>query len=364
MTKKTELYDDHVKLGAKIVDFEGWLMPMQYEGISKEHINVRTNAGIFDVSHMGTFEVSGKKAAEFLDYITPSRCVKLENMQAIYSFLLTEKAAFVDDIIVYKISDEKFYIVVNSANKKKDFEWIKSHIKDNIELADLSDHFTLIAIQGPKAESILRKITDTDITDIAPFHMRYINVKSIRNVLIARTGYTGEDGFEIFVTKENASQIWNMLIEAGTPEGLKPVGLGARDTLRLEMKYALYGHEIDDTTNPLEAGLRWVVKFKKSTDFIGKDALTKIKDAGITRKLIGFKMLDKAIPRHGYKIVLDGKEIGIVTSGTLSPSLQIPIGIGYVSKDFSETGSKFSIDIRGKERLAEVIETPFYRRPL
>lgn len=364
MSKKTVLHDEHLKLGGRMVDFAGWIMPVQYSGVTDEHIATRKSAGLFDVSHMGTFEISGKNASLFLDYLTPTDASGLSNGQASYSLLMNERATIIDDIIIYKFQPEKFYMVVNASNVEKDFEWIKQNLGShkNVELKDLSDKIALIAIQGPKAAATLSKITDASLSEIQVFHLCEINIKGSGKVLIARTGYTGEDGFEIFAPAEKAVQTWNSLLEAGREDGLKPAGLGARDTLRLEMKYCLYGHEIDDTTNPLEAGLKWVIKFKKESDFIGKAALLKAKDEGIKRKLVGFKMLDKAVPRHGYTIMKDGNKIGDVTSGTFSPSLQIPIGIGYVKTEFADIGTKIYVDIRGKERLAEVVKTPFYTK--
>lgn len=359
MSKRTILFDEHKKLGAKIVDFAGWEMPIQYTGVKEEHLAVRKNAGLFDVSHMGTFEISGKNAASFLDYLTPSNNSELLAGKAQYSLLLKETGCPIDDVIIYRLENDRFFMVVNASNLEKDFTWIKEHLKDEVELKNLSNDFCLMAIQGPKTEKILSKLTDSDLKNIKTFHLDYINLKNAGKTLVARTGYTGEDGFEIFAAKNSAVQIWNSLIEAGNEDGIKAVGLGARDTLRLEMKYSLYGHELTEETNALEAGLKWVIKLKKPVDFIGKMTLKNIQEQGSNRKLIGFKMLDKAIPRHGYEIKADGNIIGTVTSGTFSPSLEIPIGIGYVEKDFSKIGSKIIIDIRGRERQAEVVKTPF-----
>lgn len=362
MPKRTRLYEEHKKLGGKIVDFAGWEMPIQYEGITEEHLAVRKAAGIFDVSHMGVFEISGKNVCEFLDYLTPSDNTNLSVGQAQYSLLLTDAGTFVDDIILYKLSPDKFFVVVNASNLEKDFQWIKDHIKGDVELKNLSSNYTLIALQGPRAANILSKLTSADLSSIKTFHLATVDIKGIGDILIARTGYTGEDGFEIFAPAASATKVWNMLLETGKSDGLRPIGLAARDTLRLEMKYSLYGHEINNETNALEANLRWVIKFKKPSNFIGRKTLEKIRDEGLTRKLIGFKMIDKGIPRQGYPIKASGKAVGFVTSGTFSPSLNEPIGIGYVEMDLSEIGSKFFIDIRGKERLAEVVKTPFYNK--
>jgi aminomethyltransferase len=362
MSKRTPIYEEHKKLGGKIIDFAGWEMPVQYTGIADEHKAVREFTGLFDVSHMGTFEISGKDAAEFLDYLTPSDISKSADGKATYSLLLKENGTIIDDIIIYRFSEKKFYMVVNASNLEKDFGWIKKHLKGEVNLTDRSKDFTLLAIQGPKTAAILSKVTNTDLSTIKKFHLAEINIKGVGTATLARTGYTGEDGFEMFVTADKATKLWNTLIEIGKDDGLKPIGLAARDTLRLEMKYALYGHELSEDTNALEAGLRWIIKFKKSSDFIGKEALKKIRSEGVKRKLVGFKMVERAIPRHGYAIVCDKRTVGRVTSGTFSPSLGEPIGIGYVEAGLAGLGTKFSIDIRGKERLAEVVETPFYKK--
>lgn len=363
MSRQTPLYNEHKRLGARMVEFAGWEMPVQYTGVTDEHLAVRNAAGIFDVSHMGIFEITGDGAPDFLDYLTPSDNGCLANGRAQYSLLLTDQGTIVDDIIIYRISNTRFLMVVNASNLEKDFSWIKTHLKPDAKLKDLSNDHALLALQGPKAASILSKITDTDIDKIGIFHLATGNVSGAGEVILARTGYTGEDGFEIFVASDKAVRLWNTLLKEGEDHGLKPAGLGARDTLRLEMKYTLYGNEISEETNALEAGLRWVIKFKKPGDFIGRAALQRIRDAGVSKKLVGFKMIDKAIPRHGYLITKEGRKVGEVTSGTFSPSLKIPIGIGYVEAGMTETGTKFSIDIRGKERLAEVVKTPFYKRP-
>jgi aminomethyltransferase len=364
--KHTPLYNEHVKLKAKMVEFGGWKMPVLYTSVIDEHLAVRKNAGIFDVSHMGEFEFKGKDALECVQYLTTNDISKTNDNQAVYSLLCNEHGTLVDDIIVYKFNNEHILFVVNASNIDKDWAWVTSHKKGNVELKNRSDDFALIAIQGPKAAEILQKISSAKISDIKTFHMAMSTVAEEPNCLLARTGYTGEDGFEIFSRPNAASKIWTTLLETGIPLGLKPAGLGARDTLRLEMKYSLYGHEINDKTNPLEAGLGWVVKLAKP-DFIGKSAIEKVKAEGIKRKCIGFQLIDPGIPREGYKIYLNDErrtvnnELGFVTSGTMSPSLSKPIGTGYVPVDYSKIGSKFFVDIRGKLRLAEVVETPFYK---
>lgn len=362
MPKHTPLYNEHIKLGARMVEFAGWEMPVQYSGVTDEHLAVRTAAGLFDVSHMGIFEISGPDAVEFLDYLTPSNNQKLADGQAQYSLFLTAKGTIIDDIIIYRISAEYFLMVVNAINFEKDYNWVKKNLKGSVEFKTLNHKYAILALQGPRAVSIISKISSAEIEKIKAFHLASVEIKGVGEVILARTGYTGEDGFEIFVENSQAANLWDILMETGKEDGIKPVGLGARDTLRLEMKYTLYGHEISEDTNALEAGLRWVIKFKKRSDFIGKDALKKIKEEGLKRKLIGFKMIDRGIPRDGYAIMADGRRYGHVTSGTFSPSLKMPIGIGYVDVHLSEIGTQFSIDIRGKERLAEVVKTPFYKK--
>jgi len=361
MSEKTPLYNEHVKLGGKIVDFAGWQMPIQYSGIINEHNAVRQAAGLFDVSHMGEFEFSGERALETVNYLTANNAATLVDGQAQYSMLLNERGTVIDDIILYRFSHDNFLMVVNAANAKKDFDWILSQKNTNVSISDKSKDFALIAFQGPKTDAILSKLTDIDLSSIEQFHFKKGSICNESNCIIARTGYTGERGFEIFCSPKSAPKIWQEIIEHGKQEGVLPIGLGARDTLRLEMKYSLYGHELTDQTNPLEAGLSWVVKLDKPCDFIGKDALIKIKAAGMKRKLIGFKMIDRGIPREGCKIFTENKNIGYVTSGTMSPSLKEPIGIGYVEKNFSDINKKFFIDIKGALREAIVVKTPFFQ---
>lgn len=387
--KHTPLYNEHIKLKAKMVEFGGWEMPVLYTSVIDEHLAVRKNAGIFDVSHMGEFEFKGKDALECVQHLTTNDISKLSDNQAVYSLLCNEQGTLVDDIIVYKFNNEYIMFVVNASNIDKDWAWVTSHKKGNVELKNKSDEFALIAIQGPKAAEILKTITKElhatphlpsplrgegwgeGIESIKPFHFAFATIAGVKDCILARTGYTGEDGFEIFSKPDAASKIWTALLEAGIPLGLKPTGLGARDTLRLEMKYSLYGHEINDQTNPLEAGLGWVVKLAKP-DFIGKTAIEKVKAEGIKRKCVGFQLTDPGIPREGYKILSSEPthqrtnapthEIGFVTSGTMSPSLSRAIGTGYVPIDYSKVGSKFFVDIRGRLRLAEVTATPFYKK--
>lgn len=363
MPKKTPLYDEHVKLGAKIIDFGGWMMPIQYSGIIEEHKTVRTKAGLFDVSHMGEIEFAGENALDTINYLTTNNASLLSDGQAQYSVLVNDKGTIVDDIIVYRFNQKHFIMVVNASNIEKDFAWISVNNQTTTEITNRSDDFALMALQGPLSDEILQPLTKIDLYQIKTFHFTSGEVCDIPNCIVARTGYTGENGFEIFAPPASAVKIWETIIEQGKSKGLAPVGLGARDTLRLEMKYSLYGNDITDETNPLEAGLGWVVKLEKPNDFIGKKALLKIKEEGLKRKLVGFKMIDKGIPRHGFSIANTEKEkVGIVTSGTMSPSLNEPIGLGYVPISLSKTETKILIDIRGQLREAIVSATPFYKK--
>lgn len=360
--KQTPLYNEHLKLKAKMVEFGGWEMPVLYTGVIDEHKAVRESAGLFDVSHMGEFDFQGPDALTCVQYLTTNDVSKLSDGQAVYSLLPNDHGGLVDDVIVYRFSQEHLMFVVNAANIDKDWAWVTSHKKGNVNVTNKSDDYALIALQGPKSAEILKPLTDINLENLKTFHFAKAKVAGKNNCIIARTGYTGEDGFEIFSTPSDASAIWITLIETGRPKGLKPVGLGARDTLRLEMKYSLYGHEINDETNPFEAGLSWVVKMDKPGDFISKNIFKKIKVEGLKRKCVGFRMIDEGIPREGYKIFSSSHEIGHVCSGTMSPSLSKAIGTGYVLIANSQIGSEIFIDIRGRKRLAEVVETPFYKQ--
>lgn len=362
MTQKTPLYDTHVALGARMVPFAGWEMPVQYAGVMAEHLAVRSAAGLFDVSHMGEFEFAGPDALACLQWLTPNDVSKLGLGQGQYSLLCNEKGGVVDDIIIYRLEENRYLMVVNASNIEKDFKWVQKNQKGDVKITNRSDEFALIAIQGPKAMGILQKIASTDITTIPRFNCAFASLNGAGECLIARTGYTGEDGCEIFVAPAKAAMLWNALMDAGKSDGIVPAGLGARDTLRLEMKYPLYGHELTDATNPIEAGLSWVVKLGKNADFVGKSEIQKVKDTGGKTALVGFELEDKGIPRDGYPLVLNKKIIGSVTSGTMSPSLKKAIGVGYVPAHLAAIGSKFSVDIRGSERIARVVATPFYKK--
>ena len=360
MTKRTPLYDDHVRLGGKMVSFAGWEMPVQYSGVISEHNAVRNAAGIFDVSHMGQIDFSGPDALACVQKLTTNDASKLVDGKAQYSILCNERGTVIDDVIVYRFSKDHFLLVVNASNADKDFKWCLEHTEGNVETTNVSDSYALIALQGPKAAEILGKLTDADLNSLPSYSFTRGTIDGKPDCIIARTGYTGEDGFELFCKPDEASAIWQSLIEHGKPLGLLPAGLGARDTLRLEMKFSLYGQEITDETLPIESGLSWVVKMD-TDDFIGKEAIAKAKEKGLTRKLVGFKMIDRGIPRQGYPIVINDEAVGIVTSGTMSPSLGEAIGIGFVPKADFSIGDTISIDIRGKNKKAEIVKTPFYK---
>jgi aminomethyltransferase len=356
--KRTPLYQDHINLKAKMVEFAGWEMPIQYSQLKEEHHNVRTNVGLFDVSHMGEIRFTGKEALNALQWLTTNDVSKLNPGEAQYSLLPNFEGGLVDDIIVYCVEKNSNYLVcVNAANKDKDFQWM---IKNNkgADITDESDSWGQIAVQGPKALTLLTEVFGFDVAVLGSFKFKQ-QAYAGGQVLIATTGYTGEKGAEVFVPAGLTSKLWNELLEKGQKYGVLPIGLGARDTLRTEMKYSLYGHEIDDHSNPYEAELGWVVK-PAAKDFIGKDKIVGKKTAGLSRKLIGFKMKDKGIPRQGYTLhSASGEQMGIVTSGTHSPSLDEPIGIGYVSLAHAEIGKEFYVDIRGRKVLAHVVKTPF-----
>ncbi|MBS2032059.1 MAG: glycine cleavage system aminomethyltransferase GcvT [Deltaproteobacteria bacterium] len=357
--QRTPLYDAHVKLGGKLVPFAGWEMPVNYPaGLLAEHEAVRTRVGLFDVSHMGQFEFQGPEAVAAVDKLVTNDIRKLEVGRAAYAGLLNERGTFIDDVFVYKLAPEHLLMVVNASNVAKDFDWVASHCPKGLP-QNRSASWALIAVQGPRAVELVQSLADAQL----PPHKNSITKGKISGVdaLIARSGYTGEDGFELFVAPADATKVWNVLMEKGAPLGILPCGLGARDSLRTEVKNALYGNDIDDAHTPLEAGLNWVVKLDKP-EFIGKPVLDKQKAEGITRKLVGFET-EKLIPRHGYPILKDGKRVGEVTSGTQSPTLKKPIGMGYVPVELAVEGATFDVEIRGKPVPARVVKTPFYKRP-
>ncbi|MGV8914521.1 MAG: glycine cleavage system aminomethyltransferase GcvT [Kaistella sp.] len=356
---KTALYDKHVSLGAKMVPFAGFDMPVQYSGVTEEHFAVREKVGIFDVSHMGQFFVEGPAAKDLLQFVGTNNVDTLTDGKAQYTCLPNGNGGIVDDLIVYKMADEKYFVVVNASNIEKDWNHIsKYNEKFGAKLTNASDEMSLIAIQGPKATETLQKLTDTNLAELPYYHFTVGTIAGVEEVIISNTGYTGSGGFEIYFNNESAVKIWEALTEAGEEFGLLPCGLASRDTLRLEKGFCLYGNDIDDTTSPLEAGLGWITKFDK--DFVDKEFLAKQKEEGITRKLVGFEMQERAVPRHDYLIVdADGNEIGKVTSGTMSPMKNVGIGLGYVKKDFSKIDSNIFIQIRNKNVPAKVVKTPF-----
>ena len=358
-TKKTGFYNIHRESGAKIVEFAGYEMPIQYAGIMQEHKRVRSTVGLFDVSHMGEFFISGKNARAFLQKITINDVNSLEINQAQYSAMCYADGGLVDDLIIYRLPEE-YMVVVNAANLDKDWQWMQDNLMPDIELVNRSDEYSLLALQGPKAEATLSKITDAKLADIAFYWLVQGKVDGV-DTIIARTGYTGEPGFELCFPVEYSEQVWKAIMSAGAEFDIEPIGLASRDTLRLEMKYCLYGNDIDETTNPIEAGLGWITKVDKG-DFIGVEAIRKVKEQGVSRRLVAFQLEGKGFPRHGYKIFKDSEEIGYVTSGTFSPMLEKGIGMGYVANAASKVGTTVDIEIRGKRISAILIKPPFYKK--
>ncbi len=355
--KKIPLNDIHEKLGAKMVPFAGFNMPVRYTSDIEEHMTVREGVGVFDVSHMGEFTLKGPKALDLIQRVTSNDASKLVDGQAQYSCLPDNDGGIIDDLIVYKIKDNDYLLVVNAGNIDKDWNWIAKHNTEGAEMKNVSEDICLFAVQGPKAVSVLQKLTKTDLSAIKYYHFAVGEFGGAKEVIMSNTGYTGSGGFEIYVHKDNAVKVWNAIFEAGKDEHIKPIGLGARDTLRLEKGFCLYGNDIDHTTSPLEAGLGWITKFTK--DFTNSPSLKKQKEEGVKRKLVGFKMVDKGIPRHDYEIKnANGEVIGRVTSGTMSPMLGIGIGLGYVTLAHSGPGSEIFISVRGRNLKAEVHKLP------
>jgi aminomethyltransferase len=361
--KKTALTEVHRQLGAKMVEFAGYDMPIQYSSIRAEHLRVRTTVGVFDVSHMGEFYVTGPDREAFVDAVTVNDVKGLHEGQVHYSCACKPDAGIVDDLLVYRFPD-KIMLVVNGANVEKDWNWFVSQKRGNIELTDHTDEITLLAVQGRYAPNLIQKLTQNDLSTIKYYWFKEGEVAGCKT-LISRTGYTGEDGFELYFENKYALKIWDALFEAGKEYQFEPIGLGARDSLRLEMKMCLYGNDIDETTNPLEAGLGWITKLNKG-DFNGRDKLLQIKQAGLKRKLVGIEVEGNGFPRHGYSILSANgaaNPVGIVTSGTVSPCLNKGIATGYVPAELSEAGSKVTIDCHGRVFPATVVKTPFYQRP-
>lgn len=362
MTQKTILNDTHRALGAKMVDFGGWDMPVQYPaGVIEEHIATRTRAGLFDVSHMGEIWVEGPDAIPFVNRITTNDVTKLVDGQAHYSALPNEDGGVVDDLLVYRFAEDRLLLVVNAGTTDKDWEWInKNKGNENVSVRNASSEYCQIAIQGPKAVEILQKLTETELSPIGYYHFTEGKVDGV-DAIISRTGYTGEDGFEVYAAADRAEQLWNKLLETGKEHGILPCGLAARNTLRLESAMSLYGHELSDEISTLEANLGWITKLQKG-DFIGRDQIAALKENGLTRKLIGFEMKEPGIARDGFDIYVGDEKVGVVTSGSPAPFLKKNIGLAFLPPEFANVGQEIRIDVRGKRLAAEVVPTPFYKR--
>jgi aminomethyltransferase len=359
--KNTALTAVHEKLGAKMVPFAGYNMPVQYEGVNIEHETVRNGVGVFDVSHMGEFFLKGEHALALIQKVTSNDASKLVDGKAQYSCLPNNEGGIVDDLIVYKIADQHYMLVVNASNIEKDWNWIAQHNDLGVEMINASEEYSLLAIQGPKAAEAMQSLTSIDLNNMGYYTFQIGEFAGIKDVIVSATGYTGSGGFEIYFKNEDAETVWNKVFEAGAAFGIKPIGLAARDTLRLEMGFCLYGNDINDTTSPLEAGLGWITKFDKA--FTNSENLKKQKETGVSRKLVGFELIERGIPRHDYEIVdADGNVIGIVTSGTQSPSLGKAIGMGYVPTQFATVDSEIYIRIRNKDIKAKVVKMPFYKK--
>ena len=363
--KKTPLYDEHVKLGGKIVNYAGWALPIQYEGqgLVAEHEAVRNAAGLFDVSHMGEIKVTGKESAKFLDYLLTNDISKMVDKQIIYTFMTYECGGVVDDLLVYKFNDEHYLLVVNASNVDKDYEWIlKQKEKFDVVVDNISEEVGEVAIQGPLAQKILQKLTTFDLESVKFFHLADdVDINGVK-CLISRTGYTGEDGFEIYTDNEGIVKVWRDILQAGKEEGIKPTGLGCRDTLRFEAALPLYGHEISQDINPLEGDFKYFVKLKKVSDFIGKEALNKYFNDGMKRKLVGFELIERGIPREGYEVYKDGERIGHVTTGYLSPTLKKNIGNALIDTRYIDLGTEIDIIIRNKPVKARIIDRRFLKK--
>ncbi len=359
--KNIALSNTHTTLGAKMVPFAGYNMPVQYEGVNAEHQTVRDGVGVFDVSHMGEFLLEGPNALALIQKVSSNDATKLAIGKAQYSCLPNADGGIVDDLIIYMLAENKYLLVVNASNIEKDWNWISSHNTDGAIMTNISEGYSLLAIQGPKAIAAMQSLTNTDLAAIKFYNFEVDTFAGVKDVIISATGYTGSGGFEIYCKNEDAQQIWDNAFEAGAEFGIKPIGLAARDTLRLEMGYCLYGNDIDDSTSPLEAGLGWITKFSK--EFVNSEALAKQKEEGVSRKLVAFELTGKGIPRQGYDIIdQDGNKIGNVTSGTMSPSMNKGIGLGYVTKSLSKIDTEIAIQIRKNAVPAKIVKLPFYKK--
>ncbi|WP_282172648.1 glycine cleavage system aminomethyltransferase GcvT [Cytobacillus firmus] len=360
--KRTPLFEVYKDYGAKTIDFGGWDLPVQFSSIKEEHEAVRTKAGLFDVSHMGEIEVKGTDSLKYLQKMMTNDISKLKNSGAQYTAMCYENGGTVDDLLVYKIEDDHYLLVVNASNIEKDFNWLQDHAEGNVELKNLSEDMAQLAIQGPLAEKVLQKLAGTNLSDIGFFKFQQDVDLNGKKALVSRTGYTGEDGFEVYCDAKDAAALWNEILEAGKEEGVLPCGLGARDTLRFEANLALYGQELSPDITPLEAGIGFAVKVNKEADFIGKEVLKNQKENGVSRKLAGIEMIDRGIPRHGYPVYKGEELIGEVTTGTQSPTLKKNIGLVLIKKEHAELGTELEVEIRGKRLKAKIEATPFYKR--
>jgi aminomethyltransferase len=359
MALKTQFYSKHIAHNGRMVEFANHLLPVQFKGIIPEHQRVRTTVGVFDVSHMGRVEIHGKDAMKFVDYITTNDVTSLVENQVQYSTFCVQDGGIVDDLLVYRLPNY-ILLVINGARHQEDLKWITQNKMSGIDIIDKTQDTCQLAIQGPRAENVMQKLSNIDLSKIGFYFSAQAKIDGI-DMLISRTGYTGEDGFELYIENKYAERIWDAVFAAGKEYDIEPIGLGARDTLRLEMKYCLYGNDITLKTNPMEAGIGFVVKLDKQNNFIGQDALKKVKAEGLKRKLIGFEMTDNSIPRHDYDIICNGNKAGKVTSGTIGPSIHKGIGMAYVPTEFSATGTEIEVDIRNKPAKAKIVKTPFYK---
>jgi aminomethyltransferase len=362
--KRTPLFDVYKEYGGKTIDFGGWELPVQFSGIKEEHEAVRTKAGLFDVSHMGEFEVKGPESIAFLQRMLTNDVLKLEAGQAQYTVMCYENGGTVDDLIVYKKAEGDYLLVVNASNIEKDFNWLQSNKIENVELINISSEMAQLALQGPLAESVLQKVAKhTNLSEIRFFAFKeHVDINGVK-ALVSRTGYTGEDGFEIYCDQKDAQKLWKDILDAGKMEGVQPIGLGARDTLRFEAKLPLYGQELSSDITPIEAGIGFAVKVDKEADFFGKAVLSEQKEKGASRKIVGIEMIDRGIPRHGYPVYYQGELIGEVTTGTQSPTLKKNVGLALLKKEFTDIGTEVEVEIRSKRLKAIIAATPFYKRP-
>ena len=358
--KSTALSHKHIELGAKMVPFAGYNMPVQYEGVNLEHETVRNSVGVFDVSHMGEFILKGPNALNLIQKVSSNDASKLFPGRAQYSCLPNDQGGIVDDLLIYMLKEEEYLLVVNASNIEKDWNWIAKHNSYGVEMLNVSDDWSLLAVQGPKAKEVLQQLTEVNLDEVSYYHFTKGLFAGVDNVILSATGYTGSGGFELYIPNAVAENVWNRLFEVGDSFGIKPIGLAARDTLRLEMGFCLYGNDINDTTSPLEAGLGWITKFSK--EFVNSDQLKIQKENGITKKLVGFELIDRGIPRNGYDITnADGDKIGHVTSGTMGPSVKKAIGLGYVDLAYAVEGKEIFLAIRNKQIAAKVVKFPFYK---